>query len=345
MALTRRPLTLMPVLRKGQSMVKTRRALSSLFLFLLLVAAPLSAQISDVYIVPAAADTPGGAGTYWMTDFHVMNPQAYPLRATLVFLPTGGGVGSTFKFDIGANQTVWADNIVAQFDNVTKPTGSLLLAVLPEDNLSVAEDDYLGLSVVLQTRTFNNTSSGTLGQGIPGAITGLLDLELDGLSAIATGIRNFGAAGVNGFRANIGALNLGRSSATLYVAAFNAAGEEVGAADFPLPPQGHVQHLLPFTLDHASLEFWVVDPSPSYEDFVFPYVSIVDNRTGDATYIEPKLLASPSFIAPFKTARRTATTPIRTDQVRRVIESARYLGVATVEGTGRSNRLKGPTAD
>jgi hypothetical protein len=344
MAPSRGPLRIMPVLRKGQSMVKTRRALSSLFLFLLLAAAPLSAQISDVYVVPAAADTPGAAGTYWMTDFHVMNPQGYPLRATLVYLPSGGGVGSTFKFDIGANETVWADNIVAEFDS-SATTGALLLAVLPEDNLSVDPDDYLGLSLVLQTRTFNTGPAGTLGQGIPGAITGLLDLELDGLTAIATGIRNFGAAGVNGFRTNVGALNLGRSSATLYVAAFNAAGEEVGAADFPLPPQGHVQHLLPFTLDHASLEFWVVDPSPSYDDFVFPYVSIVDNRTGDATYIEPKLLASPSFIAPFKTGRRTAATPIRTDQVRAVIESARYLGVATAEGTGRSTRLKGPTAD
>ena len=326
-------------------MVETRRALSSLFLFILLVAAPLSAQISDVLVIPAAADTPGAAGTYWLTDFHVMNPQAYPLRATLVYLPTGGTLASAFKLDIGANETVWSDNIVAEFDDVTKETGSLLLAVLPEDNPGVDPDDYLGLSVVLQTRTFNTGPSGTQGQGIPGAITGLLDLELDGLSAIATGVRNFGSPGAGGFRANIGALNLGQSSVTLQVTTFNADGDEVNSSPFILPPEGHWQGQLPVTVEHGSVEFWVVDPEPSVDDFVFPYVSIVDNRTGDATYIEPKLLASPSYIAPFKTGRRTATTPIRTDQVRRVIESARYLGVATVEGTGRSTRLKGPTAD
>lgn len=328
-------------------MFKTRRALSSLFLFFLLVAVPLSAQVSDVYIVPAAADTPGASGTYWMTDFHVMNPQAYPLRATLVFLPTGGALASTFKLDIGANETVWADNIVAEFDDVTATTGSLLLAVLPEDNPSVAADDYLGLSLVLQTRTFNTSASGTLGQGIPGAITGLLDLELDGLSAIATGVRNFGSSGpaASGFRANVGALNLGQSSVTLHVTTFNADGNEVNSSPFILPPEGHWQALLPVTIDHGSIEFWVVDPEPNVDDFVFPYVSIVDNRTGDATYIEPKLLASPSYVAPFKTGRRTASTPIRTEQVRRVIESARYLGVATVEGTGRSTLLRGPTAD
>ena len=325
-------------------MFTIRRALSSLFLFFLLVAVPLSAQVSDVYIVPAAADTPGASGTYWMTDFHVMNPQGYPLRATLVYLPTGGAVGSTFKFDIGANETVWADNIVAEFESPAE-TGSLLLAVLPEDNPGVDPEDYLGLSLVLQTRTFNTGSSGTLGQGIPGSITGLLDIELDGLSALATGIRNFGSPGAGGFRANIGALNLGQSSVTLNVAIFNADGEEVGSAPFILPPEGHWQGQLPVTIDHGTAEFWVVDPSPSFEDFVFPYVSIVDNRTGDATYIEPQLFAEPSFVAPFKTGRRAATTPIRTDQVRRVIESARYLGVATVEGTGRSTRLKGPTAD
>ena len=330
-------------------MVKTRRALSSLFLFFLLVAVPLSAQVSDVYIVPAAADTPGASGTYWMTDFHVMNPQAYPLRATLVYLPTGGAVGSTFKFDIGANETVWADNIVAEFESPVA-TGSLLLAVLPEDNPSVPIvelEDYLDLSLVLQTRTFNTSASGTLGQGIPGAITGLLDLELDGLSAIATGIRNFGSSGpvASGFRANVGALNLGQSSVTLHVTTFNADGDEVNSSPFILPPEGHWQALLPVTIDHGSIEFWVVDPEPNVDDFVFPYVSIVDNRTGDATYIEPKLLASPSFIAPFKTGGRTPTTPIRTEQVRRVIESARYLGVATVEGTGRSTRLKGLSAN
>lgn len=325
-------------------MVETRRALSSLFIFLLLVAVPLSAQISDVYIVPAAADSPG-IGTYWMTDFHAMNPQAYPLRATLVYLPTGGTVGSAFKFDIGANETVWADNIVAEFDDATVTTGSLLLAVLPEDNPGVAEDDYLGLSLVLQTRTFNTTSSGTLGQGIPGAITGLLDLELDGLTAIATGVRHFGAPEVSGFRTNVGALNLGRSDVTLHVTTFNADGVEVNSSPFVLPPQGHWHEPLPVTVDHGSIEFWVEDPEPNADDFVFPYVSIVDNRTGDATYIEPKLLAAPSYIAPFKTGRRSATTPIRIDQVRRVIESARYLGVASVEGSGRSARLKGPTAD
>ncbi|MFN2441494.1 MAG: hypothetical protein ABR517_02300 [Thermoanaerobaculia bacterium] len=326
-------------------MFETRRALSSVFIFLLLVAVPLSAQISDVYIVPAAADASGGAGTYWMTDFHAMNPQAYPLRATLVYLPTGGAVGSAFKFDIGANETVWADNIVAQFDDATVSTGSLLLAVLPEDNPGIEADDYLGLSLVLQTRTYNTTPSGTLGQGIPGAITGLLDIDLDGLSAIATGIRNFGSAGINGFRANVGALNLGRSDVTLQVVTLNADGVEVGSSPLILPPQGHLQQTLPVSVDHGSIEFWVEDPDPNEDDFVFPYVSIVDNRTGDATYIEPKLLAAPSYIAPFKTGRRSASTPIRTDQVRRVIESARYLGIATVEGSGRSARIKGPTAN
>lgn len=323
-------------------MVETRRALFSSFLFLLLAAAPLSAQISDVYIVPAAIDGPGALETYWMTEFHVMNPQSYPLRVTLVFLPTAPAVGSAFKFDIEANETIWADNIVAEFDDPTATTGSLLLAVLPEDNLGIEADDYLGLSVVLQTRTFNTSSSGTLGQGIPGAITGLLDIDLDGLSAIATGIRNLGSAG---FRANVGALNLGRSDVTLQVVTFNADGVEVGSSPFLLAPQGHFQQLLPVSVDHGSIEFWVEDPEPNVDDFVFPYVSIVDNRTGDATYIEPKLLAAPSYIAPFKTGRRSASTPIRTDQVRRVIESARYLGIATVEGTGRSTRLKGPTAD
>ncbi|MFN2240243.1 MAG: hypothetical protein ABR524_12715 [Thermoanaerobaculia bacterium] len=325
-------------------MFKTRRALSSLFLFFLLVAVPLSAQVSDVYIVPAAADTPGGAGTYWMTDFHVMNPQAYSLRGTLVFLPTGGPVGSAFKFDIGANETIGVDNIVAEFDT-TATTGSILVAVLPEDNPGLDPEDYFGLSLVLQTRTFNTGPSGTLGQGIPGAITGLLDIELDGISALATGIRNFGTPGVSGFRTNIGALNLGQSSVTLQVTTFNADGDEVNSSPFILPPEGHWQGQLPVTIDHGTVEFWVVDPAPNVDDFVFPYVSIVDNRTGDATYIEPQLFAEPSDVAPFKTGGRTPTTPIRVDQVRRVIESARYLGVATVERTGRSNRLKGPTAD
>lgn len=297
-------------------------------LFLSLLSIPAAAQVSDIYIVPAIADTPGAGSTYWQTSFHLMNPQPHSLIVTLVFLPTGGSVGDLIDLEIPANTTVSSENILADFEAPTAVTGGLIVFVDSEMNPSVA-DDVLARSVILQTRTFNVTSTGTLGQGIDGAMTGLLDIEFDGLTAIASGVRNTAPADLPGFRTNIGGVNLGDSSVTLNVTVWRPDGSEAGTFPLFLPPQAHLQDLLPVLIDHASVEFFVEDLSPSDTDFVFPYASVVDNRTGDATYLDPKLLATPNGVFLFKSgAVRTSPDRITARAVRPIANELRSLGRA-----------------
>jgi hypothetical protein len=59
---------------------------------------------------------------------------------------------------------------------------------------------------------------------------------------------------------------------------------------FNIPPLAHMQDRLPVEVDRGSIEFFVDDPSKGA--VVFPYVSIIDQLSGDPQYLSPPLLAS-----------------------------------------------------
>lgn len=317
-------------------------------LLLFLLSLPAAAQISDVYVLPAMGYTAGGGGTFWVNDFHVMNPQGYPLKVTLIYLPTASGDSLSFTLTLAANETQWSENILAEFD-LAGVTGSLVVFVDPDDNPAVdLEQNPAGLGVVVQSRSFNEQPGGTLGQGVPGVMTGLADYELDFISAIATGVSNWGAVGVEGFRTNVGAANLSRFSATLWVSVISDAGSEVARHPFILNPGTHWQERLPTTIDHGSLEYWVQFPNdvtPDFDDLIIPYASIIDNRTGDPTYLNPTLLAVPSVLWGKQGAAASVRTPARVsaETARRLAAGSTYLGEARRDATAAAkSRLVGP---
>jgi hypothetical protein len=141
----------------------------------------------------------------------------------------------------------------------------------------------------------------------------MMDFPTEQLSAVATGVNSYGVIGVSGFRTNLGALNLGRFEIRILVNVYNAAGQLVaGDLAFDVPPLGHFQDRLPVTVQNGTVEFFVYDPGAnSPDDFavVFPYVSIVDNLSGDGTYVNPVLLASPGYLYG-KQAKGISTTEI-----------------------------------
>ena len=285
-------------------------------------ALPLLGQVNDTYVVPVVGDTPGGAGTRWATELHVFNPQAHKLTVTAVFLPTGGGAGSSVDFDVAANSTAFSENVVSEVFRTTG-TGSLLLATFPENNPGVP-NDIVSLSFLVNTKTFNNAGSGTYGQSIPGVWAGL---QNDGITAIANGVRNFGVVSLTGYRTNIGAVNLGDFSATLRVSVYDDEGRTLlNGAPFTLPPQGHIQDRLPVEVDHGSVEFWVEGSDP----VVFAYASVVDNRSGDGAYINPILLATTSVVYPKTASLTDLGFKINTEIARRVAAKATHLGKVSI---------------
>ena len=84
----------------------------------------------------------------------------------------------------------------------------------------------------------------------------------------------------------------------------------------------------------------------SFEEFVFPYASVVDNRTGDATYLDPKLLATPCSggLFPFSAGRISSTMPrLTVRSARRMFSAAGAIERATLvrAETGRT-RIERP---
>lgn len=260
------------------------------------VSLPLAAQVNDTYVITAAANVPGAFGTRWMTQFSLFNPQLdHDLNISVTYQPTGGGPGLEEIVTVPRNSVAYSDNILADLFDVNG-TGSLFVATFREDNPTVP-NSVLARSFVVTTNTYNNSSNGTFGQTIPGVWAGLQDFDVDGISAVAHGIRNIAR---DGWRTNIGASNLGRCSVTLFVSVYDVNGRTMlDRAPFYVPPLAHFQDRLPIEVDRGTVEFFVDDPcanDATKSAVVFPYVSTIDQLSGDPTYQSPTLLAPPSSL-------------------------------------------------
>ncbi len=262
--------------------------------FLSLVALPLAAQVNDTYVIPVSANAPGAFDTYWQTQLSVFNPQTdRDLKVTIVFLPTGGLQGDSVTFTVPRNAVAYSDNVLDDLQ-FSYASGALLVYTDSRDNPNT---DVLSRSFLVTSNTYNNSRSGTYGQTIPGVWTGLQGFSTDGISGVVHGIRNISS---QGWRTNVGAVNLGRCSATLRVSVYDVDGGTIlNKMSFPLPPLGHIQNGLPVTVDRGSIEFFVDDPcanDPARSAVVFAYSSTIDQLSGDPSYQSPVLLADPKVI-------------------------------------------------
>lgn len=311
--------------------MKTSRYILS-FAFLVLLALPLTAQVNDTYVVPVAGATLGAGGTNWSTAVDVFNPQAYTLTVSITFLPSHGATGIEVLLDVGSNENIHVDNILESWFQAGG-TGSLLFATFPEDNPGVP-NDVISRSFLVTSRNFNTTPKGTYGQAVPGIWAGLMDYNYDGISAIVPGVQNWGVIGKSGYRTNVGAVNLGRSSVTLLVNVYDTYGNTVAQGlRFELPPMGHEQDGLPVSVQDGSVEFFLDDSTQ--QAVVFPYVSVVDNRTGDPVYGNPTLLADPSILFKKQLMREELGKKLDTTIAREVRERARRLGHLVRAANGR----------
>lgn len=304
--------------------------------FLTFVATAAVAQINDTYVIPAAGNTPGAFGTNWQTELSLFNPQTYDLTISVTLIPTGGGKGLEKLITVPPNAVAHYYNLLDTVFNY-RGGGALLLATFPEDNPKVP-NDVISRSFLATSQTYNNTSLGTFGQTIPATWTGMQDFATEGISAIAHGISN---SNRQAWRTNVGAVNLGRSSVVMRVSVYDNDGNTViKNAPFTIPPLGHVQDRLPVEVDRGSIEFFIDDTTKAA--VVFPYVSTIDQLSGDPRYQQPVLLASAKYLYG-KTAVAPATIgkKIGLDEARAVRENAVHLGseVITIRGDdGRSSR-------
>ena len=307
-------------------------------LLLLLASFPALAQVNDTYVIPASSNSPGDQGTTWATRFSVFNPHFdYPLVVSITFLPRFGLPGIEELVEVPANSSAWSDNLLLDLYGITNGSGSLLVATFPEDNPGVP-NDVLSRSFLVTSETYNDDPSGTYGQTIPGVWTGLMDIDTDGISAVSHGIRHIPG---QGWRTNVGAVNLGRCQVTLWVTVYDADGNLVTEAPMNLPMLGFMQDTLPVQIDAGTVEFSVQDPCAADDDLyavVFPYTSTIDQYSGDPTYQSPPLLASPGSI--FAAKAGAALDPTK---IGKKIDSAYARGIRSqAERRGKATLTRTP---
>ena len=298
---------------------------------LLFTALHVVAHVNDTYVIPAAANVPGNFGTRWKTQFSIFNPQLdWDLRVAVVFVPTGGAQGSEAIIRVPANSSAHSDNLLEDLFDLGG-TGALLVATFPEDNPGVP-NDVISRSFLVVSNTYNDDQGGTYGQTIPGTWTGLQDYDSEGISAAAHGVRNLER---EGWRTNVGAVNLGDRSVVMKVTVYDYDGNRIlNNAPFTIPPMAHMQDSLPVQVDRGTVEFFIEDRSRSV--VVFPYVSTIDRLSGDPTYQTPVLLASAKTL--YGKARMDPTQlgrRITLDDARKLRYTAKKLGEATLKGSTR----------
>ncbi len=226
--------------------------------------------VADHWLIPAAASANGYGGSDWRTQVSITNATSETRQATIYFVRDSAawpGVLLSGPVSIGPRRSFYLDDILATL----RPASGLLHVVLDEPG------------PVVTTRTYNRASDGsTFGQGIPG-------IPLIGGAAPDEMIVPMVHSGAGRFHTNLGLVQASTGSMTVEISIYTAGGTLLGTRQRILN-DGWDQINDVFNwmgIGSAIVEGgWasvrVVAGSP---DAWTCYASVVDDETGDPTYV------------------------------------------------------------
>ncbi len=244
-----------------------------------LMAGMAGAQLSPAWVIPAAAHTDGALGTFWMTDLVLHNPHEFDLPVVVQYLPTRQENWSvpTLEVTLAPWETVNLWDVLGPglFDRYG--SGALLV---------YADIDVMGCTaaeacdLLATTRTYTldpYTWTGEYAQSLPGtAVYNGLDWDS---FAYGAGIMNDGVE----FRANAGVASWTADWTVVRMDVQDSRGNVVDTEEFEVPPFGHLQRRIRRSVTGGSVVFYLVD-GPD-DALVFPYATVVNNVTGDPSYV------------------------------------------------------------
>lgn len=224
-------------------------------------------------LVAGVASRPGLGGTSWRTTLSVANPGSAATDVTLVYRYTVGS--ATAATSVPAGGIVGWDDVVGSLFGAPGISAGAVEVCSP-------------VPVVLQARTYNDASTGTYGQYLPGVAEG---------EALAGG--EVGLLGQlrksDDYRTNVGFVNLGDADCGVRVTLRSDEGDPLGIALNRTIPAGEWYQLNDvFTVagvsaaDLATATVEVTTPGGR----VWAYASVVDNGSGDPTTV-PMVIVTP----------------------------------------------------
>jgi hypothetical protein len=227
----------------------------------------------NLWLVPAAASTPGAEGSDWRSELVVVNPTSEVRTVTLHYV---------------AQTTSWPGVPLLAEPAVVPPGQALfledpLVPLSPTSGMLYAVVN--GPGAVVSSRTYNRDPQGaTFGQGIPGVL-------VDGQSAPIRLILPLVHSSPGRFRTNVGLVQTSSGTFTVRVSAYSADGSLIASRNFAVAA-GYRQINDVFrelgvpdtVVEGGRIEVELMGPAPA---FWTCYASVVDDRTNDPTYVLP----------------------------------------------------------
>lgn len=226
---------------------------------------------SDAVVIPAVASASGAQGTFWTSAVTVVNLSEVERDLEVLYTPRGGNgldsYASTTVTVAPRSQLSWPDVM----DGLFATTGAGALEIRGGQ-----------LAVTSRTSTPGG-DGGSYGQGIPPVQPGQL-LSVAGTDDATMGGVEQGTI----FRTNLGLCEVWGESATVRVTILDADGAELGHRDVQLRPYENTQ------INEVAKTVANADPLAggmarvavtAGGGRVAAYLSVVDNTTGDPTFI------------------------------------------------------------
>lgn len=233
---------------------------------------PSGSGPSTQWLIPAAASTPGFGSTNWKTQIGVANPSASTVKANLFFVAKGApwpGVMLPGTHSIPAGGALYIDDPLAD----SNPTSGLMYV-----SVSSAE-------AVVSTRTYNLGEMGsTYGQGIPG-------IPMDTAQSSSSVILPLIHSERNVFHTNVGIVQASAGSLLVRVTIHAPSGAIVATKNYSQTSAfNQINNVFADmgvggqSIEGGWIEVELLSGSPA---FWTTYASVVDDLTGDPTYVGP----------------------------------------------------------
>jgi hypothetical protein len=237
---------------------------------------PIEAQLAADWMVPAAAHNRGSKDTFWKTDLSLHNPHEYDLPVVVQALPS-----DTVNLEVPTlNFTIYPWETINLWDvlgpDVFDVEGAAAIIAYADPTLPCDPIEDCHFLVTSRTYTPEQGGDGEYGLTVAGAgISTAADWTTFGYVA---GVLNDG----DFFRCNAGVASWSPDWTRVRLDIQDSGGQIVTSEVFDLPPFGHLQRRLLTSGYGGSLVFYL-ESGPD-EALVFPYATVINQQTGDASY-------------------------------------------------------------
>ncbi len=231
-----------------------------------------TASAGQSLYIPGSAHATGAGGTQWRTDVEIHNPGSTTASYRIELLKRDHSNPSpqSRTYNLSPGHSVrYTDALSLLFGF----TGAAALRITPSSG-----------TIMVTSRTYNQTSKGTFGQFIPAVPASAAIGSGDTVPLIQL---SDSASTTSGYRTNIGFVNTSNTTITARADLYDASGSKLGTKTVSLQAYEYKQVARIFrsvtsqTLNNC---YAVLSTSTSGGSFL-AYGSVVDNRSGDPVYV------------------------------------------------------------